>query len=42
LMPEIHAIYEEEKLAVILKALETAASADEVRCLCSPTTPRVT
>jgi hypothetical protein len=39
LMPEIHEIYEEEKLAAILKALETVASPDEVRQLWSPGTP---
>ncbi len=36
LMPEIHEIYEEEKLLAILKALETAASPDEVRRLRVP------
>ncbi len=36
LMPEIHEIYEEEKLQAILKALETAASPDEVRRLWVP------
>ena len=36
LMPEIHEIYEEEKLQAILKALETAASPDEVRRLWAP------
>ncbi|HWG47195.1 MAG TPA: hypothetical protein VN688_30810 [Gemmataceae bacterium] len=38
LMPEIHAIHEEETLRAILKALETAATLDEVRCLWSPQT----
>jgi len=33
LMPEIRAIYEEEKLEAILKALETEAGLDEVRRL---------
>ena len=36
LMPEIHDIHEEEKLRAILKALETAASLDEVRRLWAP------
>ena len=36
LMPEIHDIHEEEKLLAILKALETAASPDEVRRLWAP------
>ena len=36
LMPEIREIYEEEKLQAILKALETAASPDEVRQLWAP------
>jgi hypothetical protein len=36
LMPEIREIHEEEKLEAILKALETAASVDEVRRLWSP------
>ncbi len=36
LMPEIHEIHEEEKLEAILKALETAASPDEVRRLWAP------
>ena len=35
-MPEIHEIHEEEKLLAILKALETAASPDEVRQLWAP------
>ena len=35
-MPEIHEIHEEEKLQAILKALETAASPDEVRRLWAP------
>ena len=35
LMPEIHAIYEDEKLTAILKALETMASLEEVRQLWS-------
>jgi hypothetical protein len=33
LMPEIREIHEEDKLAAILKALETAAKPDEVRRL---------
>jgi predicted DNA-binding ribbon-helix-helix protein len=36
LMPEIQEIYEEEKLQAILRALETAASPDEVRRLWAP------
>ncbi len=36
LMPEIREIHEEEKLEAILKALETAASPDEVRRLWAP------
>jgi hypothetical protein len=36
LLPEIREIYEEEKLEVILKALETATGLDEVRRLWSP------
>ena len=36
LMPEIREIYEEETLRAILKALQTAASLDEVRRLWSP------
>jgi hypothetical protein len=36
LMPEIQAIHEEDQLLAILKALETAASPDEVRRLWSP------
>ncbi len=39
LMPEIEQVYEEEKLEAVLKALETAASPDEVRRLWSPGTP---
>jgi hypothetical protein len=39
LMPEIHQVYEEEKLEAILKALETAASPDEVRRLWAPGAP---
>ncbi len=39
LMPEIREVYEEEKLEAILKALETAASPDEVRRLWSPRDP---
>ena len=39
LMPEIQEIHEEEKLEAILKALETAASLDEVRRLWSPGAP---
>jgi hypothetical protein len=39
MMPAIRAIYEEETLRTILKALETAASLEEVRRLCSPGTP---
>ncbi len=35
-MPEIREVYEEERLEAILKALETAASVDEVRPLLSP------
>ena len=36
LMPEIQEVYDEEQLQAILKALETAASPDEVRQLWSP------
>jgi hypothetical protein len=36
LMPEIREVYEEEKLAAILKALETANTPDEVRRLWAP------
>ncbi len=36
LMPEIREIYEDAKLEAILKALETAASPDEVRRLWAP------
>jgi hypothetical protein len=36
LMPEIQQVHEEEKLEAILKALETAASLDEVRRLWTP------
>jgi len=39
LMPEIQEIHEEEKLEAILKALESAASLDEVRRLWSPGGP---
>jgi hypothetical protein len=39
LMPEIREIYEDDKLAAILKALETAANPDEVRRLWSPGAP---
>ncbi|HVS39064.1 MAG TPA: hypothetical protein VMS17_26130 [Gemmataceae bacterium] len=39
LMPEIQQVYEEEKLLAILKALETAASPDEVRRLWAPGAP---
>jgi hypothetical protein len=39
LMPEIQEIHEEEKLEAILKALETAASPDEVRRLWSTAAP---
>jgi hypothetical protein len=39
LMPEIRAIYEEEKLREILKAIRTAASPETVRQLWSPPTP---
>jgi hypothetical protein len=39
LMPEIHEIHEEEKLRAILKALETAASPEEVRRLWAPAAP---
>jgi len=35
-MPEINEIFDEEQLGAILKALETAASPDEVRRLFSP------
>jgi hypothetical protein len=38
LMPEIEEIYEDETLLAILKALETATSAEEVRRLWSPGT----
>jgi hypothetical protein len=37
LMPEVHEIHDEEQLRAILKALETAASLDEVRHIWSPT-----
>ena len=36
LMPELQKIYEEEQLQAILKALETAASPDDVRHLWVP------
>jgi hypothetical protein len=36
LMPEIREIHDEDKLRAILKALETAATPDEVRRLWSP------
>jgi hypothetical protein len=36
LMPEIHEVHEQELLEAILKALETAASPEEVRRLWSP------
>ncbi len=36
LMPEIRAVYEEENLEAILKALETGSNMDEVRRLWSP------
>jgi hypothetical protein len=36
LMPEIHKVYEDDKLEAILKALETANSPSEVRRLWSP------
>jgi hypothetical protein len=39
LMPEIREIHEEEKLRAVLKALETAASPDEVRRLWAPAVP---
>jgi hypothetical protein len=39
LMPKIHEIHDEEQLRAILKALETAASPDEVRRLWSPGAP---
>ncbi|HVS35254.1 MAG TPA: hypothetical protein VMS17_06700 [Gemmataceae bacterium] len=39
LMPAIHDIHEEEQLEAVLKALETAASPDEVRRLWSPGAP---
>jgi hypothetical protein len=39
LMPAIRELYEEETLRAILKALETGASLDDVRRLCSPGTP---
>jgi hypothetical protein len=39
LMPEIQEIHEEEKLRAILKALETAASPEDVRRLWSPAAP---
>jgi len=39
LMPEIREIYEYEKLKVVVKALETAASPEEVRRLWSPPVP---
>jgi hypothetical protein len=39
LMPEIQGVYEQEKLEAILKALETAASPDEVRRLWAPPAP---
>jgi hypothetical protein len=39
LMPEIQEVHEEEKLEAILKALETAASPDEVRRVWSPEAP---
>ncbi len=39
LMPEIQEIHEEEKLRAILKTLETAATANEVRRLWSPDAP---
>jgi hypothetical protein len=39
LMPEINEIHDEEQLEAILKALETAASPDDVRRLWSPGTP---
>jgi hypothetical protein len=35
LMPEIHEIYEDDKLAALLKALETADNLEEVRRLCA-------
>ncbi|HZV04644.1 MAG TPA: hypothetical protein VE999_06115 [Gemmataceae bacterium] len=39
LMPEIQEIHEEETLRAILKALETAASLDEIRRIWSPGSP---
>ncbi|HVS39067.1 MAG TPA: hypothetical protein VMS17_26145 [Gemmataceae bacterium] len=39
LKPEIQQVYEEEKMLAILKALETAASPDEVRRLWAPGAP---
>ena len=39
LMPEIREIHEEETLRAILRALETAASPDEVRRLWAPPAP---
>jgi hypothetical protein len=39
LMPEIRDIHEQERLRTILKALETAASPDEVRRLWAAETP---
>jgi hypothetical protein len=39
LMPEIDGVHEEETLRAVLKALETAASPDEVRRLWSPPGP---
>jgi hypothetical protein len=39
LMPEIRAIYEEDKLEAILKALETTPNPEEVRRLWLPATP---
>ena len=39
LMPEIQAIYDAEQLEAILKTCETPASPEEVRRLCTPTSP---
>lgn len=39
LMPEINEIHDEEQLAAILKALESAKSPDEVRPMWAPPTP---
>jgi hypothetical protein len=39
LMPEIHKVYEEDKLEAILKAAETEATPDELRRLWAPSAP---